>query len=166
MYNWKEKNHYNKYERASSFRIFVELISSLYFCIFFIFFFPYLLVSWFFYFGFSLVLAVGVIGNVLVILVLISYKSMRTSTNLFLLNLRCLSSVHQWAVWISCQLFEFLVLSASLICWSSSSAAQTRWWRCTWEGCVPNCNSFLIFSTSKTSNDYVPGHLGDGGGNV
>ena len=49
----------------------------------------------FFYFGFSLVLAVGVIGNVLVILVLISYKSMRTSTNLFLLNLRCLSSVHQ-----------------------------------------------------------------------
>ena len=38
----------------------------------------------------SLVLAVGVIGNVLVILVLISYKSMRTSTNLFLLNLRCL----------------------------------------------------------------------------
>ena len=30
----------------------------------------------------SLVLAVGVIGNVLVILVLISYKSMRTSTNL------------------------------------------------------------------------------------
>ena len=37
----------------------------------------------------SLVLTVGVIGNVLVILVLISYKSMRTSTNLFLLNLRC-----------------------------------------------------------------------------
>ena len=114
MYNWKEKNHYNKYERASSFRIFVELISSLYFCIFFIFFFPYLLVSWFFYFGFSLVLAVGVIGNVLVILVLISYKSMRTSTNLFLLNLRCLSSVHQWTVWISCLDLTFLSCLVSI----------------------------------------------------
>ena len=43
----------------------------------------------------SLVLTVGVIGNVLVILVLISYKSMRTSTNLFLLNLRCFLGIRE-----------------------------------------------------------------------
>eukprot|EP00090_Calanus_glacialis_P020817 TRINITY_DN32134_c0_g1_i1.p1 TRINITY_DN32134_c0_g1~~TRINITY_DN32134_c0_g1_i1.p1 ORF type:complete len:520 (-),score=78.63 TRINITY_DN32134_c0_g1_i1:357-1916(-) len=36
---------------------------------------------------FSLVLAVGVIGNVLVLIVILTSKSMRSSTNLFLLNL-------------------------------------------------------------------------------
>ena len=38
-------------------------------------------------FFFSLVLAVGVIGNVLVLIVILTSKSMRSSTNLFLLNL-------------------------------------------------------------------------------
>ena len=36
---------------------------------------------------FSLVLAVGVVGNVLVLIVILTSKSMRSSTNLFLLNL-------------------------------------------------------------------------------
>ena len=42
------------------------------------------------YFSFcfaSLVLAVGVVGNVLVLIVILTSKSMRSSTNLFLLNL-------------------------------------------------------------------------------
>ena len=55
----------------------------------------------------SLVLTVGVIGNVLVILVLISYKSMRTSTNLFLLNLRFLLGIRE-----------------NYLCWSISSIAD------------------------------------------
>ena len=37
--------------------------------------------------NFSLVLAVGVIGNVWVLIVILTSKSMRSSTNLFLLNL-------------------------------------------------------------------------------
>ena len=36
----------------------------------------------------SIVLTVGVLGNILVLIVILTSKSMRSSTNIFLLNLR------------------------------------------------------------------------------
>ena len=98
----------------------------------------------------SLVLTVGVIGNVLVILVLISYKSMRTSTNLFLLNLRCFLGIREnqfSSSWSISSIADLLVL---IIC-CPNAMVEMYMRRVRWKLLFPKKISHLCFFLKRIS---------------